>query len=231
MKVVTECRTSAVYEDYVLREYLTYKLYQQLTDLSFKVRLIHLTTVDTGTKKKKTNSSYAFLIEEVDDLAKRNGLDHLDTETAGANSIFDENMAMISIFQYMIGNTDWSVAGAHNLKLFKDDDPVQLKAFAVPYDFDYSGLVNAPYATPTPGLGISNVRTRYFKSPCYDAETFNSVIQKFVSKKDRMFDMLDGFPHLSDGSKKDLRNFLAGFFKQIESKGIENFFLKNCGNL
>jgi hypothetical protein len=231
MKVVTECRTYANYEDYVLREYLTYKLYQQLTDLSFKVKLLRLTTVDTGTKKQKSNSSYAFLIEELDDLAKRNNLDPLKVETAGSGSIVDENMATISMFQYMIGNTDWSVAGAHNLKLLKGHDPVQLKGFAAPYDFDYSGLVNAPYATPTPGLGISDVRTRYLKSPCYDAEMYKTVIQKFISKKDQMFDIIDSFSHLSDASKKDLHNFLQGFYKQIESQGSENFFLENCGNL
>ncbi len=231
MKVVTECRNAVSYEDYVLREYLTYKIYQQLTNLSFKVKLIRLTTVDTGSKKKKTNSSYAFLIEEVDDLAKRIGLEYLDTETANSNSVVDENMAMLSVFQYMIGNTDWSVAGAHNIKLFKDDDPAQLKAFAAPYDFDYSGLVNAPYAVPTPGLEISKVRSRYFKSPCYDAQLFKDVIQQFISEKNDIYALVEGFPHLSSASIKDILTFLQGFYKQIESKGVENFFLKNCGNL
>ena len=231
MKVVTECKTSANYEDYVLREYLTYKLYQVLTDLSFKVKLLRLTTIDSGSKKRNSKSSYAFLIEEVDDLAKRSGMDYLDIETAGSSSVVDENMAMISVFQYMIGNTDWSIAGAHNVKLFKDHDPVQLKAFAVPYDFDYSGFVNAPYAVPTPGLGIYNVRSRYLKSPCYSAELFAQVLNKFIDKKSAILNTIENFEQLSAGSRKDINSFVQGFYKQIESKQAENFFLKNCGTL
>ena len=229
MKVVSECKTSASYEDYVLKEYLVYKLYQLLTDKSFKVKLLHLTTIDTGSKKGKTNTSYAFLIEEIDDLAKRTKMDYLDIETASSNNVVDENMAMVAMFQYMIGNTDWSVAGAHNLKLLKDKDPTQHKVFNVPYDFDYAGLVNAPYAVPTPGLGISSVRTRYFKCPCYSGDVFRQTIEKFTANKSAMFSTIESFQYLSDGVKNDIKNFVQGFFRQIESPTAEKFFLKNCG--
>jgi hypothetical protein len=231
MKVVSECKTSASYEDYVLREYLTYKLYQSLTDISFKVKLLRLTTIDTGSKKGKTNGSYAFLIEEVDDLAKRTNLDYLDIETASSKNIVDESMAMIAMFQYMIGNTDWSVPGAHNFKILKEKDPMQQKAFGVPYDFDYSGLVNAPYAVPTPELGITSVRIRYFKCPCYSSDVFRSTLEKFIEKKSQMFSIINEFSQLSEGSKKDINSFVEGFYKQIESKKAENFFLKNCQKL
>jgi hypothetical protein len=226
MKVVSECKTSVSYEEYVLREYLGYKLYQLLSDKSFKVKLLQLTTINTGSKKRKSNTSYAFLIEEVDDLAKRTNLDYLDIETASSENVIDENMAMIAMFQYMIGNTDWSVAGAHNLKLLKGSHP---KAYAVPYDFDYSGLVNASYAVPTPGLGISSVRTRYFKCPCYSGDVFKQTIEEFKKQKSSMLEAIDNFPYLSGGSKNDLKNFILGYFKQIEGKNPENFFLKNCG--
>ena len=226
MKVVSECKTSVSYEEYVLREYLGYKLYQLLSDKSFKVKLLQLTTINTGSKKRKSNTSYAFLIEEIDDLAKRTNLDYLDIETASSENVIDENMAMIAMFQYMIGNTDWSVAGAHNLKLLKGSHP---KAYAVPYDFDYSGLVNASYAVPTPGLGISSVRTRYFKCPCYSGDVFRQTIEEFKKQKSSMLEAIDNFPYLSGGSKNDMKNFILGYFKQIEGKNPENFFLKNCG--
>ncbi len=140
MKMVSECKRLSNYEEYVLREYLTYKLYQLFSDLSFKVRLLHLTTIDTGSKKTKTNSSFAFLIEEADDLAKRSDMQYLKVKTATYKNIIDSNMAMVAVFQYMIGNTDWSIAGAHNLKLMKERDPLQEKALAIPYDFDYSSV-------------------------------------------------------------------------------------------
>ena len=231
MKVVSECRTTASYEEYVLKEYLVYKLYQLLTDKSFKVKLLHPTTVDTGSKKSKSNTSYAFLIEEVDDLAKRTQLEYLDIETASTSNVIDDNMALVAMFQYMIGNTDWSVAGAHNLKLLKGNDPMQPKVFSVPYDFDYAGLVNAPYAVPTPGLGITSVRTRYFKCPCYSGEVFKRTIETFREKKAAMLSTIEQFEYLSGGAKNDIKNFVQGYFRQIESKTAENFFLKNCGNL
>ena len=227
MKVVSECKTSVSYEEYVLREYLVYKLYQLLSDKSFKVKLLKLTTVDIGSKKRKSNTSYAFLIEEVDDLAKRTNSEYLDIETASSEHVVEENMALIAMFQYMIGNTDWSVAGAHNLKLLKE--PQQQKAHAAPYDFDYSGLVNASYAVPTPGLGISSVRTRYFKCPCYSADVFRQTIEKFKQQKSRILAIIDDFPYVTGGSKNDMKNFISGYFKQIEGKNAENFFLKNCG--
>ena len=229
MKVVSECKTAASYQDFILREYLTYKLYQLLTDLSFKVKLIHLTTIDTGSKKEKQNTSYAFLIEEVDDLAKRSNKDYLKIESVSSKDVVNENMALISVFQYMIGNTDWSVAGAHNLKLLKSRDPLEQKTNATPYDFDYSGLVNASYAVPTPGLGISSVRERYFKCPCYSGQLFKETLQRFIDKKSQILSTIQDFSYLSDGSKKDMHNYILGFYKQIESKNAENFFLKKCG--
>jgi hypothetical protein len=231
MKVVSECKNQYHYEEYVLREYLTYKLYQLFSDLSFKVKLLHLTTIDFGSKKKKTNTSFAFLIEEADDLAKRSDMQYLKVETATHKNIVESNMALIAIFHYMIGNTDWSIAGAHNFKLMKEKDPLQDKALAVPYDFDYSGLVNAPYAVPPDNFGIDNVRTRLLRCPCYSKEIFKQTLDIFKSKKSQVMGIISGFPHLSESAKKDITNFINGFYRQIESKDGVNFFLKNCGKL
>ena len=229
MKVVSECKTTASYEDYVLREYLIYKLYQLFSDYSFKVRLIRLTTVDTGSKKLKTNTSFAFLIEEADDLAKRSDLLYLKIESATSKDIVHEQMAIVSMFQYMISNVDWSIAGAHNFKLMKDPDPAQTLAFAVPYDFDSSGLVNAPYAAPPEKFGLSNIRMRLFRCPCYSREIFEQTVELFKNKKSEVFDTIENFTHLSDGSKKDIINFVSGFYRQLESQDSVDFFMKNCG--
>ncbi len=231
MKVVSECKNQSSYEEYVLREYLTYKLYQLFSDLSFKVKLLHLTTIDTGSKKKKTNTSFAFLIEEADDLAKRSDMLYLKVETASYKNIIDSNMAMVAVFEYMIGNTDWSIAGAHNFKLMKEKDPIELKALAVPYDFDYSGLVNAPYAIPSENLGIDNVRTRLFRCPCYSKEIYEQTLELFINKKSQVLGTIADFPQLSESAKKDITNFINGFYKQVESEDGVNFFMKNCGKL
>ncbi len=231
MKVVSECKSQSDYEAYVVKEYLTYKIYQLFSDLSFKVKLLQLTTIDTGSKKSKTNSSFAFLIEEADDLAKRSDMQYLKVETASHKNIVESNMAIIAVFQYMIGNTDWSIAGAHNFKLMKEKDHLQDKALAVPYDFDYSGLVNASYAVPSENLGIADVRTRLFRCPCYSKETFDQTLGIFINNKSRVMEIIADFPHLSQSAKKDITNFIGEFYQQIEKKDGVNFFLKNCGRM
>lgn len=230
MKVVSECKTSANYEELVLKEYLIYKLYQHFSSLSFKVKLLHLTTINTGGKKEKSNTSYAFLIEEPDDLAKRSQLMYLDNvKTASVSSVEEQNMAAVTVFQYMIGNTDWSIAGTHNFKLMKANDPLKQKALAVPYDFDYSGLVNAPYAVPSENFGIDNVRTRLFRCPCYSKEVFQKTVDLFLSKKSEVMTTVSGFQYLSDSGRKDMTSYINSFYKQLESKDAVNYFLKNCG--
>ena len=229
MKVVSECKSNVNYQEYILKEYLTYRLYQLFTSKSFRVKLLSLNTIDTGSKKNKSKNSYAFLIEEADDLAKRSDLLYLKVETASTANVIEQNMAMIAMFQYMIGNTDWSIPGAHNFKLMKDKVAIQDKAFAIPYDFDYSGLVNAPYAVPPENFGISNVRTRLFRCPCYSKETFSKTIELFIEKKSSVLSTIADFAYLSNWAKKDMDNYIKEFYKEIESKNAMNFFLKNCG--
>ena len=229
MKIVSECKPNANYQEYILKEYLTYRLYQLFTDKSFRVKLLSLNTINTGSKKSKSKNSYAFLIEEADDLARRSDLQNLKVETASVENIIEPNMAMVAMFQYMIGNTDWSIPGPHNFKLMKDKHSIQSKVFAIPYDFDYSGLVNASYAIPPEHFGIFNVRTRLFRCMCYSKETFSKTIELFIQKKSSVFSTIADFAYLSDWAKKDMANFIKEFYQQIESKDAMNFFLKNCG--
>ena len=64
----------------------------------------------------------------------------------------------MSVFQYMVGNTDWSMVRFHNVEVSRTPRGVYVP---VPYDFDWTGLVSTRYARPNEGLGIRSVRQRF----------------------------------------------------------------------
>ncbi len=124
-----------------------------MTDLSFRVRLLRVTYVDYE-QERDEQIRYAYLIEHKNRLGKRNDRKEVDIEKVGVRSIQPDQLNLTSIFEFMIANTDFSpLQGApgemccHNYVLFGNDvDPM----VSVPYDFDQSGFVNAPYAQPNP---------------------------------------------------------------------------------
>ena len=139
MKFVTQCKSPREYEGYLLREYLIYKMYNVLTDTSFRVRLVEMTYVDTSRKKQHIFTKYGFLIEPLKSLAAR--LHAVPVKSGGVTMkmMEPEAMARVALFEYMIGNTDWSLAGKHNIKVLKVADVHQPHGIPVPYDFDIRG--------------------------------------------------------------------------------------------
>ena len=153
-------------DEYVIREYLVYKLFNALTDTSLKVRLLKVNYIDTK-KNKKTIVKYGIFIEPVEMLAKRTNCIVLKTMTLNQNHIVPEIMDRVAIFNYMVANWDWSIPKQHNVKIIK---PLSFNAgplgIAVPFDFDLTGVVNADYAIPPPSTGIENVRERIYSGLC-----------------------------------------------------------------
>ena len=182
LKLVPVCK--AGFEDYVLREYLIYKLYNVLTDISFRVRLLRISYINTF-KNSKPLVQYGFVIEPIKLFEKRTKSNELKTAKVTQKSIKPEMMDRFAIFNYMIGNTDWSVPIMHNALVFA-------QAFSnrpdlgiiVPYDFDYSGFVNAWYAVPFESLPIKSVRERYYLGICRSEEVFRNSLKEFSDKKE-----------------------------------------------
>lgn len=161
MKVVVPCAD----EKYVLREYLVYKMYNLLTDYSFRVRLIRLAYHDTK-RDKVSEPVYAFLIEDEDDLAARSKAGLYKKNNLRPENIEQEAFLRMSVFAYMIGNTDWSIQFQHNMKIIFLED--QKEFIAVPYDFDLAGIVSSPYAVPAPDLKLRSIRERVYRGHCLD---------------------------------------------------------------
>src|SRR5436190_16762692 len=96
----------------------------------------------------------------------------------------------------------------------------------VPYDFDFSGLVHAPYAIPARGMPIRNVIERYYRGPCRSQELVDPYVANFVAKKDIVRALPDQIPGLSRASRDEARNYIDSFYSSIDSpKEVRRLFV------
>ena len=219
VKLVTHCKSGKVFEQFVLKEYLSYRLFNMISDMSFKVRLAKLTYSDTSGKRKPM-TKWGFVIEQTKHLAKRHNAVELEEVKVNTQETNRQFMTLVSVFQYFLGNTDWSVPALHNIKLLKINDLKEPLPYAIPYDFDYSGMVNAPYAIPNDKLGIENVRERLFRGYPRSEEEFQKVYDLFHSKKADMYSLVEEFPHLEKFHKLEMIRFMDEFFTTIENPNL-----------
>lgn len=214
VKLVTHCSTVQSNVDNILKEYLIYKLYQELTPNSFRARLARITYRNTR-RKNKTLENWAFIIEPVELLAKRQNMLNIKIDHIGNHDTDTLETAMMSTFQYMIGNEDFSIGGRHNMKLLKPNVFDKPMPVPVPYDFDYSGMINASYAQSRQGLDMEGVYQRYFLGPCLDREIYQQVFDLFVSKKDALYQVIVSFEWLTEREKKPMLEYLDEFYAQL----------------
>ncbi len=226
LKMVTHCQLNkASYEQNLLQEYFIYKAYNLFTEASFRVRLMYVTYADSSGWMEPF-TKYAFLIEDEDQMAARNGAKiqklvmHPDQ---GDRKLTNQ----LCIFEYMVGNTDFSIGQQHNVKLMSPG-PQQL-IIPVPYDFDWSGLVNAPYAKPNPILQLGSVRERLFRGFCRTEEEFEEAFQLFREKKEEILRLYRELPDLDEKEKDKGLEYLEDFFEIINNpKRIKREFIKQC---
>lgn len=215
-KLVTHCLDDAdVSEELIMREYLTYKLYSQLTPYSLRVQLVKVTYQHEKRKTEKTKR-WGILIEDVDDLAKRTNSKIVSRIGIPLDSLHINQEKIVSTFQYMIGNCDWSYLMARNTEFIQLPEG---ELAPIPYDFDYSGLVNAPYARFDPNLGQTSIRDRVYLGFANSAEEMNGVFSYFRTKKDDLYQVIDSCTHLNRRAKKDIREYLDSFYNVIKDKG------------
>ena len=232
LKLVVQCDRSGRYEQAVLREYLAYRILYTLTDKSFRVRLLRVTYVNTE-KTRENEPRYAFLIEHKNRLAERFDLKDLEIERTSVSALDGAQLNLTSIFALLIGNTDFSpIAGApgdeccHNYVLFGEDDVPQ---WAVPYDFDQSGFVDAPYAGPNPNFRIRNVRQRLYRGRCANNEHLETSLQAFRDNKNAIYALVEEQPGLKPYVRKDLTRYIDDFFKLInDARDVERDIKDEC---
>jgi hypothetical protein len=228
LKLVGDCKRGSMYEELLLKEYLVYKIQNFLSNMSFHVRLLHITYNDSK-QKVKPYTQYAFLMEDMKDLAKRNNCIEIKKKKFYTENTNREQMTFVNLFQYMIGNTDWAVPNYHNIKLMAPKNDTLKRPYTIPYDFDYSGFVNASYAVPDPILGIESVNERLYRGFSRGLDELQAVISIFQEKKESIIYYIDHFDLCSIKCRKEMIAYLDQFYKIVANKkSIESIFIMHA---
>lgn len=222
LKLVTHCRDRNVAQADALQEYAAYRMFSLVSDIGYGVRLLRITYRDTDERRKnEVIVRYGFLIESQAELADRIGGRPAKVTGVSLRSLDDHQAALVYVFQYMIGNTDWSMAKA-------DDDDVcchngdileiESKHFYVPYDFDLAGLVNAKYAYPDPALRIRKVTQRMYRGYCTSRDTLQSALGMVRKRKADILGVLSEIPGLPEDEQAMSIDYLSQFFTRAEDE-------------
>jgi hypothetical protein len=226
LKLVTHCRPRDDYEQYVLKEYVAYRIYELFTDRSFRARPARITYVEAD-EERDPIVRYAFLIEDEDYMAARNGARMVEREGVHQYETDDEQTTVLEMFQYFIGNTDWSFSSAHNIKLM--ERPGEPFLIPVPYDFDFSGLVEARYAAPPPELGTQRVRDRVFIGPCRTRYDIDRVLVLFGTRRAEIERVMQGIEGLSERSLGRTMDYVMTFYDCAESERcVRREIIRGC---
>lgn len=210
LKLVMPCQA----DKYTIREWLVYKIYNLITPVSFRARLVNIKLIDTKSKKS-TGPLLGMMLEEEQQMAKRNGTKgvfrKLKPEQTNVKSFL--NMA---VFEYLIGNTDWSIQYLQNIKLVAKDS-LEV-ATAVPYDFDHSGIVGAPYAKPTEMLELASVHERRYRGYCIrNMNDFNETIELFNRLKIDIYNLYIDCKLIDEKYRKSTLSYLDEFYATINN--------------
>ncbi len=228
LKLVIGCGNKSEDEQLILKEYLVYKIYNLLEEKSFRVRLIRVTYNDSRSKMR-SYTQYAFLVEDDNDMARRNGCIKKEKAQVLTESTNRDMMTMVAVFEYMISNGDWSVPNNHNTKLIYEKNIPAALPYVVPYDFDHSGFVNAGYALPNELLGTETVTERVYRGFPREMEELESVFAEFRQKKEKIYALIMNFAPLKERTRKDAVDYLEEFYKTINNKAqVKSIFIDNA---
>lgn len=226
LKLVTHCRDNDDYEQHVLREYLPYRIYGLVSPIAFRARLAKISYVDAASGKLIT-TRYGMFIEDDSDVARRAEARSIEIPRLLFKDLEQESLSTMALFEYMIGNTDVSIVKLHNVKLMVNE---KRTIVPVPYDFDFSGLVNTIYANPDPKLGIASVTDRLYRGPCRADAELEPIIGRFIAAKADVLALYESLPDLNAGYRKRARSYLEGFYSAIERKQLARALAEGCLN-
>ena len=235
LKLVTQCQSGRdQYGQYVLLEYLIYRAYNVLTNVSFKVRLVNITYEDTDGKRDPITQN-GFFIEDERRLAERHGWEALDVPVLSPEFYDPDQLALTEVFQYMIGHTDWSAfmpepgsdECCHNGKVIGTLDGW---VYPIPYDFDFAGLINARYAEAAEQLGTrGRVRTRVYRGICRDRDELMATLQTFNLHQQEIYTLFQEQPDLEEKQIKQALEYLDDFYETInDEKDLRNKIERRC---
>ena len=222
LKLVTHCTTRSSDSNNVLDEYLAYRIFNLVSDFSYRVRLLRLTYTDSdGRLHEEARERYGFLIESDEELAERTGSAAAGLEGIVYSRLDYNQAALVYVFQYLIGNTDWSLVTAltdefccHNGDMFEKRG----KYFLVPYDFDLAGLVDASYAKPDGSLPIRSVRNRLYRGYCTPRAQLSAALQRIRERQTAIKELAASVPAPAPRGRARRLDYLDGFFEKAATE-------------
>lgn len=228
-----QCKRREKYRQYLVQEYLVYRLYEALTETSLRARLATVEYTDTETRKKGWNGQ-AILVEDIDAAADRLGRRWVDRESIRSAELDPDATALFALFQYMIGNTDWSLLRGepgerccHNSALLESEEPVG-RLVPMPFDFDASGLVNTGDVEPSEFVPISSVRQRFYRGLCAHNREVEEAVGVMNRARPELEAILEGVD-LAPGARRSTRRYLEEFFEVVNDPvKLEKRILARC---
>lgn len=223
IKVVTHCRNGKRWTQYVVLEYLAYRLYNALTEMSFRVRAAEITYIDSD-RDREDGPWVAFLIEDDRLVGNRHGLDKVEVEEIRPSDLPAFETSVFMLFQFMIGNVDFSPLGGdgdeccHNVKLIGEEGSLEA-LFAVPYDFDSSGWVDTTYAAAPEQLPIGDVRQRLFRGFCAHNEGLEPARALIRERREALYAIVEAEARLTDRNRRKAVRYLDEYFEILDSDG------------
>ena len=233
LRLVTHCRHTDKSENNVLDEYLAYRVFSLLSDVAYRVRLLRINYKDVSRSGSKNEGTrYAFAIEHADELSTRIGGAAVSVRGVALRRLNHEQEALVYVYQYMVGNTDWSLVLAdgdddccHNVGLFEAGGEI----YMVPYDFDLTGLVDAAYAKPDPTMRLRSVRSRKYRGYCSDMTALKDAIVAINLKEDQIMEAARQVTGYAPDERKKVEEYLAQYFKKAKNEEkLGRSFEKQC---
>jgi hypothetical protein len=234
LKLVTHCEASGLYEQYLWLEHLAYRVLNLVTDRSLRARLVEVTYYDSDRGREVTTKP-GFLIEDEGRFAERQGLAVVPDERIGDRERYDQSaLALVEMFEYFLGNTDWSALApprgggdcCHNIVPFARDDGTLLP---VPYDFDSSGLVDKPEALPAEALSIRTVRQRLYRGPCRDLAEIEASFEPFLRRRAEITALFASEARLSKQQSGKALSYVEDFYEVLaDPERVEKAFRFPC---
>jgi hypothetical protein len=216
LKLVTTCWPGrADYEGYIPQEYLLYRVYNLLTPLSFRARFVNVTYADTAHPDRAPIVTRGFFLEDHADMAARNAGSSVSAKNAGRDDFDPALLGLMSLFEFMIANTDWSLAAMHNMRFVGTAGTFPVVYYPVAYDFDWSGAVNARYATPDASLPIRSVRNRLWSSFCFTPAELADAIKAFNAQRPAITALYTDDPLLDQKAAASTLAYFDEFYQII----------------
>ncbi|MFT5138465.1 MAG: hypothetical protein ACI9H8_000862 [Lysobacterales bacterium] len=210
-QVTQSRRLPDAFESYVVNEYIGYRLYNLIADASLRVRLVRINYTNPENPRRDFKR-YAFFAEHFDSLAKRLNARLLPAGSFDLSSLDLAIADQLALFQYMVGNTDWSIQNQDNVLLLEMQNGNHVPVL---FDLDMSGLVNAYYASPAPDLPIRSVKQRYYQGNCHPETDWTGLFNRFNAMRADMMGVLAETPGLRSGDRRMSSVYLDSFFNTL----------------